>query len=159
MRPSKKPVTVPACRDDFVEWLGLNPPADVLEFVGITPGLWQAILADAAPDVPMACVRLARFRRCFALADVLGPAWHGFELRGAALAFPGLKYPLAADDLRSTWFKLQELARLRADVDLLRRDLAKSESALLAAESLAAYWRRQVVLESRAGLMLARVAA
>lgn len=157
MRPTKKPLSIAASRSEFVDLLGTNPSPECLEFVGLSPGLWQAILADQSPDVPLAVLRLARFRRFLSLADVLGPAWQGFELRGDALLFPGLKYPLTADDLRSTWFRLQELSRLRCDADLLRHDLAKSEAALLMAEKNADYWRRQVSLEARCGLMLSRV--
>ncbi len=39
------------------------------------------------------------------------------------MVFPGLKNPLTAPELRSTWCSLRELAQLRGELARLRREL------------------------------------
>lgn len=46
-----------------------------------------------------------------------------FFVCGDTLAFPGLKKPLSAPELRSTWANLRELGRLRSELAMLRREL------------------------------------
>lgn len=135
--------------------MGCTPSDESLSFVGLSRRLWLAIAADKSPAVPLAAYRLARYRRHFQLSDLAGPSWDGFAIHGTSLVFPGLKYPLSVNDLRSTWISLQELRILRSNNALLRRDMEKMEQEAIATDEQAAYWRRQCRLEARAGMMLA----
>lgn len=148
-------ITYRADREEWVELLGRSPSDSTLEFVGLSRHTWRLILSDRAPLVPSAAFRLARYLRRFELSDLAGPAWEGFEIRGETLLFPGLKRPLTAAELKSTWWMLQENRLLKNDVARLKLDLERSEQAELQAEKIALYWRRQCSLEARAGLMLA----
>ena len=112
-----------ADRDEWVELLGTQPSDKSLAHVGISRSTWQRIASGRNPRVPIASYRLASFCRHGCLGDLAGGAWSDFFVAGDTLVFPGLKYPLSASQLRSTWFQVQESARLRSDVRLLRREL------------------------------------
>jgi len=113
-----------ADREEWVELLGMHPDDAALRHVGISRVTWEQIAGGKSPLVPMAAYRLARFRRHGALADLLGSAWSDFFVCGDALLFPGLKFPMSAPELRTAWLRIQETARLRSEVALLRRDAA-----------------------------------
>lgn len=66
---------------------------------------------------------------------------------------------LTPHELRATWYQVQRVAALEAQARQLRRDLEASEAARDRAEASAWWYRRQVVLEARLGLALARIAA
>lgn len=144
-----------ADRNEWVELLGSSPSDKTLDFVGLSRPVWNKILSDKGPPIPVAAFRLARYLRYFQLSDLAGPTWEGFEIRGNMLLFPGLNRPLSVADLKSTWFMLQDLRLLRAQVETLKRDLERAEEAEHHAEKTSLYWRRQCSLEARAGLMLA----
>lgn len=123
-KPSPSWLTeVRADRDEWVELLGTTPSDKTLEHVGLSRRKWADILSGKCPSVSMACYRLASFCRHGCLADLLGSAWSDFFVRGDALVFPGLKYPLSAPDLRAAWVRIQDAARLRSEVSHLRAEL------------------------------------
>lgn len=112
-----------ADREEWVELLGSTPSDPTLRHLGISRRTWGDILSYKCPGVPMAAYRLATFHRHGALSDLLGRAWSDFFVVGDTLVFPGLKQPLSAPELRSTWCSLRELAQLRGEVARLRREL------------------------------------
>lgn len=130
-----------ADRDEWVEFLGTDPQDSALAHVGISRATWTAISQGQRPRVALACYRLASFARHGALSDLLGSAWREFFVCGDTLAFPGLKYPLSASQLRSTWFRVQDSARLRSEVSMLRHQVAAECSALAEAGKFFD-WRR-----------------
>lgn len=149
---------VRAFRDKWVELLGTDPSDSDLATVGILRATWRAITAGRVPWVPISAYRLATFRRRLELGELLGPGWSDVAIDGGCLVLPGVKRALPAAELRSVWFQLQEIPRLRAEVDLLRRDLERLAGAAEDAERAAAFYRRQCRLEAGLGLMLSRVA-
>lgn len=159
MKTSALLIQYPADQHEWLELLGSAPSEKTLSHVGITPRLWRSIASGRSPSIPAACLRLARYSRHLQLAELLGRQWEGFEIRGDALLFPGLRSPLSCGDLRGLWLSMQENASLRSRVQYLTRRLDDAESRADAHEKAAYYWRRQVALESRAGLMLAGLMA
>lgn len=116
---------ISADRDEWIELLGVTPCDATLQKVGISRRTWRAIFSGLSPRVPIAAYHLAEFHRYGSLESLAGASWRDFFVCGNALAFPGLKYPLGAPDLRALWLRLQDTARLRSEVKLLRRDLAR----------------------------------
>lgn len=111
-----------ADRDEWLELIGSNPSDQTLAFLGLLRSTWKKIESGKAPLVPMAAYRLASFCRYGHLADIAGSAWRDFYVCGDALALPGCRRPFTAPEMRSAWCELQELPRLRREVDQLRLD-------------------------------------
>lgn len=105
-----------------MELLGSNPTEKSLAFVGLDAATWSKIAAGKSPLVPIAAYRLASFCRHGHLADIAGSAWRDFYVRGDVLVLPGVRQPFSAPDLRSTWIQLQELPRMRRELEQLRQD-------------------------------------
>lgn len=116
------PMAFGADREEWLEMLGSNPKDTDLQFVGINRATWQKIIKGKMPKVPAAAHKLASFRRHGHLADLLGSAWSDFFVSGDTLTLPGVKYPLQAHSLRSTWLDLQMLPRLRWELERLRKE-------------------------------------
>lgn len=90
------------------------------------------------------------------LADLAGPEWAGFRFWRQRLVIPGWRgEPLTPGDFRAMHWELQELRSLRMDCARLRTEAADATTAAQAAEDRAEWYRRQLLLESRAGLALA----
>ena len=126
----KRPTILTEIRADLDEWLellGSNPTDKTLAFVGIDAATWSKIAAGKSPLVPIACYRLASFSRYGHMADIAGSAWRDFYVRGDTLVLPGIKQPCSAPALRSAWLELQELPRMRRELDELRQDSDRVE--------------------------------
>lgn len=124
--------SIKADRDEWREILGANPTPETLAQLGIAPSTWARILAGKTPAVPVAAYRMASFMRWGHLADLLGGAWRDFYVSGDTLVFPGLKYPLQAQELRAAWLRIQDNARLRSRVRWLEEEAANSPGVDLA---------------------------
>ncbi|MQY50824.1 hypothetical protein [Rhodocyclus gracilis] len=152
----KEPQTaIRADRDEWAELLGVSPTPATLAKVGINETTWTAIRRGRAPLVPVSAYRAARFHRYGDLSELAGGEWRGFAVCDGALTVPGVKRPIPAGELRAWWATLAELHALRFQVVQLQRDVERADAALEAAEQRAAYYRRQLVTESRLALMLA----
>jgi len=146
-----------ADRDEWIELLGAKPSIETLKNVGLSRSNWQQIIDGENPTIPLACFALANFARHGRIESLLGKDWAEFEIRDNKLAFPGLRYPLDAKELRTAWIQLQEIGRLRAENKILQSDIEKLESSLEMAEKLAEQYRAMILLEARTGLMLCRI--
>lgn len=111
---------LPADRDEWIEFVGMNPSPDTLCRLGISPTAWMKIRNGKAPLVARSAFSLARFTRYGSLEDLAGDDWHGFFIAGNALLVPGLINPIPASELRALWCDLRELGRLRFEVQRLR---------------------------------------
>ena len=102
--------------------------------------------------------RIRRRDSTIQLSDLAGPSWAGFYL-GAddSLWSPQCRRGFSPGDLKAQFWQLQELATLRHQADQLKKELARADEALEKAEARAAWYRRQLALESRAGMMLAAI--
>ena len=90
------------------------------------------------------------------------PAW---EAAGARFGRDGLLYlnewrrGFEPAELRALFWECQQVRSLRHENTRLERDLARAEHEKDAAESRATFYRRNLILESKLGAMLARIAA
>lgn len=108
---------------------------------------------------PPAAIRLARLAYYGDLAE-LWPDWAGFQIgRDGLMYLPGFKYGFRPVEL-GQWYRLiHERHSLEHRLRIAERDLAAAQAAQEAAEARAEWYRQQLRLEARHGLMLARVAA
>lgn len=103
------------------------------------------------------------------LGELLGSTWQGYRLvpghSAATIPYQGefqhemWRRAFTAGDLRSLFWRCQQVSGLERDAARLAAEAAAAERAVQAAEARAAWYRGQLVLESRAGAMLARFMA
>jgi hypothetical protein len=142
--------------EELVECLRRHPHSEVLEFVGISSHQYQIWLTRGEPvKIPVATWRLIQFQHRLHMAELLGSGWQDFYISRDTLSFPGIKYPLNAQDLRVFHLKMQELFRRQHEAERAVAELEKAEARLASMEIDLAFYRRECHLASRMGLMLA----
>lgn len=92
------------------------------------------------------------------LEELLGPRWAGSWSNGAWLFVPGWKPGFEPEALRALFWQVQDNARMGYELCRLQAELARREAEYAELEARCAFYRRQVGLEARLGLMLARLA-
>lgn len=93
------------------------------------------------------------------LAPLLGSEWDGFRLSCAGLQIPGWRGPIPLAELRAMFWDCQRVRILERDLSRVRADLETADARAELAESRARWYRSQLRLESRAGLMLSALQA
>lgn len=73
------------------------------------------------------------------------------------MLLPGANYPVMAHELRGVWFRLQQIDSQAHEIERLKRELKRRDEELKIAEKNAHFYREQLRLESRMGLMLAHL--
>lgn len=96
--------------------------------------------------------------RLLDFAEEIGPEWDGFFISAdREFCNPQWKRGFTPGDLKAQFWDLQGLRIAKHDVAQLKRELDRLQNKLDAAEIAAQFYRSQLVLESRAGLMLAKI--
>lgn len=94
------------------------------------------------------------------LGSLIHSDWSGFYFSGYRLFLDGYRgQGYTAGDLRAQFYQLQEIHSLRIEVSRLRRDIEAAQAEQDRAEDRASWYRRQLILESRAGAMLSSLMA
>lgn len=88
------------------------------------------------------------------LAATLGPEWEGFSLSAAGLQHPYWRRAFTAGDFKAMFYQIQQVRILELDLSRARAALETARAAQDAAEDRADFYRRQLRLESRFGMML-----
>lgn len=140
--------------DELIELAGRNPSDELLSWLEIPRSRWNRWIRDGLAPVPLSILRLLRFRFKCDLGELLGKAWRGFEIRGKALLLPGAQYPVTANELRGIWFRLQQIDAQKWEIKRLRDELKRRDQEIHELEKRAHFYREQLRLESRMGLML-----
>lgn len=160
---TKKPPILTQYRvypDDLLEWMGRNPDQKLLSAMGITPRQWALWTSTSAGTwISAAHYRMIRFHHRLHLAELLGPEWDGFVIHGNTMEFPGLKRPVSAGELRALWLQIQQVAGGNATISRLTRENERLTAELDEAERRAAYYRQQLRLESKMGMMLSHISS
>lgn len=93
------------------------------------------------------------------LAEQLGSEWDGFSLSVDGLQHPYWRRPFTCGDLKAMFYRSQQVTALELELQRARQAAERASAAQDAAEARAEWYRHQLTLESRYGLMLARVSA
>ena len=88
------------------------------------------------------------------LAETLGPEWDGFRLSSDGLHHPYWRRPFSAGDFKAMFYRSQQVSILERDLSRVRAELERATAAQDAAEGRAAWYRQQLRLEARLGMML-----
>lgn len=87
------------------------------------------------------------------------PEWEGFFFDNGHLHHPYWRRPFDAGDLKAMFYRCQQVTILEHELRRARAELERAQAAQEAAEARAEWYRHQLVLESRLGAMLGRLAA
>lgn len=93
------------------------------------------------------------------LAELLGSEWNGFSLASDGLQHPAWRRPFTCGELKAMFWRSQQVSILEHQIEQLRTEIERAQAAEDAAEVRTDWYRRQLNLESRFGLMLVRMTA
>ena len=95
-------------------------------------------------------------------AFTLPASWHASGARFGAdglLYIPEWRRGFTADELRATFWRVQQVATLERELRTKTRECEQLTAELERAERRTAFYRNNLVLESRLGMCLARIAS
>lgn len=99
----------------------------------------------------------ARLIKLFAHGKVcalLGSSWNGFYFRNRLLYAPEWRNGFSAGEIRALFYRCQLVVYLESEIRLLKAELERRSQEIDELEIKADFYRRQVQLESRFGLIL-----
>ena len=109
--------------------------------------------------MPESARRCVRYRVRLELAEIWGKDWQHFKFIRGELVAPGWRRGFNPFDIQAMFFKVQLVRVLQSEARQLKRDLEREKARCEVLERDNDFYRRQVSLESRFGLMLQRVFA
>lgn len=101
----------------------------------------------------------ARLLRLYILGEasaLLGKDWDGHYFKDNQLYIPEWRRGLTPHEIRALFWQVQQIWSLKREIELLKQDIEKYTEEINALEIKAAFYRRQLVLESRFGMILQR---
>lgn len=87
---------------------------------------------------------------------LLGKDWDGHVFRNNLLFIPGWRRSLTPGEIRALFWQVQQIWSLKREIDLLKQEIDKLSEENDVPEARAAFYKRQLVLESRFGMILER---
>lgn len=87
---------------------------------------------------------------------LLGKDWIGHYFRDNLLYIPEWRRGLTSHEIRALFWQGQQVLSLKREIELLKQQLERRNEEIDVLEGKAAFYRRQLVLESRFGLILQR---
>ncbi|ALQ52081.1 hypothetical protein [Nitrosomonas ureae] len=106
--------------------------------------------------VPVSAIRLLRLYIDGEASALLGKEWDGHIFRNNLLFIPEWRRGLAPSEIRSLFWQGQLVSSLKTEIELLKKELERRNLEIDNLEVKADFYRRQLVLESRFGLILQR---
>lgn len=92
------------------------------------------------------------------LGEFINSDWRDHYINNGRLFIPGYRGPgFTPGDLRAQFWHVQQIAMYRHDAERAAAEVERARAAEDSAEARAEYYRRQLILESRMGMMLATV--
>lgn len=87
---------------------------------------------------------------------LLGDDWKNHIFKNNLLFIPEWRRGLTAQDIRSMYWEIQLVASLKREIQLLKSEIERRNNDIDHLEIKAQFYRRQLVLESKLGMMLIR---
>jgi hypothetical protein len=106
--------------------------------------------------VPVSAIRLLRLYIEGDASALLGKDWDGHVFRDNLLFVPEWRRGLAPGEIRSLFWQVQLISSLKREIELLKEELERRNTEFDSLEVKADFYRRQLVLESRFGMILQR---
>lgn len=106
--------------------------------------------------IPVSAIKLLRLHIEGEASALLGKDWDGHIFRNGLLYIPEWRRGLTPGEIRSLFWQVQLISSLKSEINSLKRELERRNEEIDALEIKADFYRRQVVLESRFGMILQR---
>lgn len=106
--------------------------------------------------VPVSAIRLLRLYIDGEASALLGKDWNGHIFKNNLLFIPEWRRGLIPDEIRALFWQGQLVSTLKTEIELLKQELERRNQEIDNLEVKADFYRRQLVLESRFGLILQR---
>ncbi|MBK8605033.1 MAG: hypothetical protein IPN87_18910 [Saprospiraceae bacterium] len=107
-------------------------------------------------EIPEPSLRLLRLFLNGDASALLGDEWKGYRFKGNLFYVPEWKNGFPPHEIRALFWKCQQVWSLEREIELLKRELERRNEDIDNLEVRAAFYRRQLVLESRFGMILQR---
>ncbi|MBA3284181.1 MAG: hypothetical protein H0U27_03865 [Nitrosopumilus sp.] len=106
--------------------------------------------------VPESVIRLLKLYVEGDASGLLGREWEGFYFQDALFHVPEWRRGFTPHEIRALFWKCQQIASLENENKLLKQEIERRNEEYNLLEIRADFYKRQVILESRFGLMLQR---
>lgn len=106
--------------------------------------------------VPVSAIRLLRLYIDGEASALLEKDWNGHIFKNNLLFIPEWRRGLTPDEIRALFWQGQLVSSLKTEIELLKQELERRNQEIDNLEVKADFYRRQLVLESRFGLILQR---
>lgn len=104
--------------------------------------------------VPASAIRLLRLYIEGDASALLGKDWDGHVFRDNMLFIPEWRRGLTPGEIRALFWQVQLISSLKREIELLKEELERRSNEFDSLEVKADFYRRQLVLESRFGMIL-----
>lgn len=101
----------------------------------------------------------SRLLRLYILGEasaLLGKDWIGHYFKNNLLYIPEWRRGLNPHEIRALFWQVQQISSLKREIEVLKKDIDKHIEEINNFEVKADFYKRQLVLESRFGLILQR---
>ena len=106
--------------------------------------------------VPVSAIKLLRLYIEGEASALLGKDWDGHIFRNGLLYIPEWRRGLTPGEIRSLFWQVQLVSNLKIEIKQLKEELERRNNEIDTLEIKADFYRRQLVLESRFGMILQR---
>ncbi len=107
-------------------------------------------------EIPEPSLKLLRLYLKGDASALLGDEWKGYRFSGNLFYVPEWKNGFTPHEIRALFWKCQKVWSLEREIELLKRELERRNEEFDSLEVKAAFYRRQLVLESKFGMILQR---
>lgn len=106
--------------------------------------------------IPEPALRLLKLFLSGDASALLGDEWNGYRFSNGLIYVPEWRNGFAPHEIRAFFWKCQQVSSLKSEIELLKVELERRNKEIDALEIRADFYKRQVVLESRFGMILER---
>lgn len=118
--------------------------------------LWQADNEVSGATSYIAACSLQTYTFHLTELGLLGKDWEGYYFKDDLLYVPEWRRGFTPHEIRALFWKCQQIRNLNNEINLLKQELERRNEEYNLLEIRADFYKRQVILESRFGLMLQR---
>ncbi|MBP6058253.1 MAG: hypothetical protein KA524_07565 [Nitrosomonas sp.] len=107
-------------------------------------------------EIPESAIRLLRLYLNGDASALLGDQWKGYRFMGNLIFVPEWRNGFTPDEIRAFFWNAQQISSLKNEIAVLKQELERRNNDIDLLEVKADFYRRQLILESKFGLILQR---
>ena len=107
-------------------------------------------------EIPESALRLLRLYLSGDASALLGDEWKGYRFVDNLFYVPEWRNGFPPHEIRAMFWKVQQLWGLQQEIELLKQELDRRNEDINTLEVRVNFYKRQLVLESRFGMILER---